>query len=93
MNNRLFDLWPSATTWLVLITLLPLTFVLGRVTGPAFETLREAEATPVPQALPGDITTFHDASEDVTCWRIAGSSGLACLPDQWLASARADATP
>jgi hypothetical protein len=95
MNSHRFDeVRLPRWAWIVLIMLmLPIAFALGRVTGPAFETLREAEAAPVPHALPGDIATFHDASAEITCWRVIGSGGLACLPDQWLASARADAMP
>lgn len=85
-----------------LLMLLPVAFVAGRVTDPGRSTIREAEAAPVPRALPEGIDRFHDASEAVTCWRTSGvaaggyetGSGLSCLPDQWLASARIEsATP
>ena len=74
-------------------------FIAGRLTAPTVvAALSEAHATPVPRALPEGIEKFHDASEDVTCWmlhqyRYDGPISLACLPDQWLASARAQEAP
>jgi hypothetical protein len=66
----------------------------GVATGPsvvaAMEEQREQDTRPVPRALPEGITKFHDATEEVTCWRTNRSnSSIACLPDQWLATARA----
>jgi hypothetical protein len=82
----------------LVFVLLVMAFVTGRVTAPGRETIREAEAAPVPSALPGNVTTFHDASNEVTCWRAVQSGpqfstqvSISCLPDQWLASARAEA--
>lgn len=68
-------------------------FIAGRCSAPLLDgvtTIRQAEAAPVPRALPANVDRFHDASEEVTCWRLqnATGSGLSCLPDQWLASAR-----
>lgn len=91
-SRRADDYAPRARIVLVaLLCMLPVAFVTGRVSGPR-ETVRSAEATPVPSALPMNVDRFHDASEDVTCWQLKGAYGkpvgLACLPDQWLASAR-----
>lgn len=74
-----------------LLILLPLVYGLGRCSGPMLDgATREANATPVPRELPLGVERFHDAAEGATCWR-AGGPGLSCLPDQWLASARAEA--
>lgn len=65
-------------------------FFLGTETGPAVVAAARSDhgVRPEPHALPLDVTKFHDASEEVTCWRREGG-GISCLPDQWLASARA----
>lgn len=74
-------------------------FIAGLCSGPLLDgvpTIREAEAAPVPRALPENVARFHDASEEVTCWVVHSASvtdshyaaGVSCLPDQWLASAR-----
>lgn len=73
---------------MLVLALLPVVFVVGRVTAPRW-TVAEAEAAPTPRALPVGVERFHDASEAVTCWQRAGA-GLSCLPDQWLASATAE---
>ena len=46
---------------------------------------RRVESTPIPRALPAGVTKFHDASDEVTCW-VHPQGGMACLPDNWLAS-------
>lgn len=82
---------PSRVRAMCLLALLPVAFVLGRCSGPAFTiAVSDADALPVPRALPEGIAKFHDASDEVTCWHFVNSQhGLACLPDQWLAGARA----
>ena len=80
-----------------LLALMPVAFVLGQCLGRAGSTtVREAEATPVPRALPDGIVKFHDASDEVTCWaatrgdQVQNYAGVSCMPDAWLASARID---
>ncbi len=87
MNNHRITDRPFRLRMMIMLALLPVAFIAGRVTEPNRFTIRQAEATPVPSALPIGVDTFHDASEEVTCWRI--ERGLSCLPDQWLASAKA----
>lgn len=68
---------------MALLALLPFAFIGGCISGAS-----DVDA-PVPRALPLDVKKFHDASAEVTCWQATGSGGISCLPDQWLASARA----
>ena len=74
----------------IVLTLLA-AVVAGRATAPRFS-VRDAEATPIPRVLPIGVQRFHDAQEGVTCWRVEGSGGISCLPDQWLASAQLQET-
>lgn len=79
---------PTVLAWAALIlVVLVAAVVAGRVTAPRL-TVRAVESAPVPRALPANVERFHDAEEEVTCWRPIGSGGISCLPDQWLASAR-----
>lgn len=79
---------------LLLLAALPLAFAIGRGTAEHGLTVRAAEAAPAPSELPYDISRFHDAAQGVTCWRATSgggsytTTGISCLPDQWLASAR-----
>ncbi len=81
--------------WVVIafLVLMLAAFVAGRATDPERFTIADAESEPVPRALPMDVRKFHDATEEVTCWLSdrGATVGLACLPDQWLASARIEA--
>lgn len=79
---------------LLLLAALPLVFAIGRGTGERGMTVRAAETAPAPSELPYGVKRFHDASQGVTCW-VTGPyvdtynlTGVSCLPDQWLASAR-----
>jgi hypothetical protein len=84
-----------------LLLAMPVAFVAGRATDPSRFTIRQAEAAPAPRDLPAGIVRLHDASNEVTCWLVSGrvadsgyaTTGLSCLPDQWLASARIEDTP
>ncbi len=80
-----------------LIVLIPLAAFVGRMSAQDAQgqTVRQVEALPEPAALPADIHRFHDAVEEVTCWTFGTSTsgGIACLPDQWLASARIETDP
>lgn len=73
-------------------------FIAGRVTGQiGLESVREAEAKPVPSELPHNVQRWHDAANGVTCWQLGEArsqgAGISCLPDQWLATARLDEQP
>jgi hypothetical protein len=54
-------------------------FMAGR----AYESQQIKHWPPVPRALPEGVTKFHDASDEVTCWKIDDRFGnaISCLPD------------
>jgi hypothetical protein len=76
----------------LLVAVASLAFFIGRLTAAnVIDAARDAK--PIPRALPEDVSKFHDASEKVTCWKLNNGYGrdvgISCLPDLWLASARA----
>ena len=73
-------------------------FIAGRVTGQiGLESVRDADAKPMPSELPPHVKRWHDATNGVTCWQLGEAwskgAGISCLPDQWLATARLDDLP
>ncbi len=94
INQRRATDRPHRLVVMILLALLPVAFVGGQLTGTGFtQAVREANAAPVPRALPDGITKFHDASDEVTCWRASDPmraqgnvASIACLPDAALAS-------
>jgi len=82
--NLHFELRRARRAVIVLLVALPVMFVAGRATAPR-TTVRDVEAMPATRALPSGVERFHDASEQVTCWR--RDTALACLPDRLLAEA------
>jgi hypothetical protein len=93
-NRRTTDR-PRRAKVLFAIAFAAIVYFTGYATGPAVTQALHDEAQrnahPVPRALPEGVSKFHDASEEVTCWREDAS--ISCLPDQWLASARVDDRP
>jgi hypothetical protein len=74
-----------------LLAVASVAFQMGRITATdAVAAVRDEK--PIPRALPDDVVKFHDASEEVTCWKLNNGYGrdvgISCLPDQWLASSR-----
>jgi hypothetical protein len=74
-----------------LLMVVSVAFQVGRVTATVVIAAARDEK-PIPRALPDDVVKFHDASEEVTCWKLNNGYGrdvgISCLPDQWLASSR-----
>jgi len=82
--NKTYELRRARRAVIVLLVALPVMFVAGRATAPRV-TVRDLESRPIAGALPSGVERFHDAGEQVTCWR--RDTALACLPDRLLAEA------
>jgi len=94
MRNRRSDDRPDRVWIMAVLVLLLFAFLVGTCSGPVLVdgATKEANAGPAARPLPDGIETFHDASNEVTCWRQKGNYGawisVSCLPDAWLAGAR-----